>query len=369
MPSLWEPSSQQVLHRPDRTFLIQVVKPISKVQRRYEPPDVPPINGTVNTLPTPAHTNGTSLSVEPLEPQTSHYETIVRLPFDYVAASPSKGIREKLIQAFNAWFAVPPTTLNHITTAIGILHTASLLSDDIQDNSPLRRGIPAAHTIYGTPQTINSANYMYFAALKELQSCSNRQVLSIFTEELLQLHIGQGMDLYWRDMLQCPTQAEYFDMANRKTGSLFRLAVRLMQAESTKPVVEGFLSLVESLSILFQIRDDYQNLVSSEYHDRKGSCEDPTEGKFSYPVIHSILSDQANPRLLQILKLRSTSDAVKKMALDHMESTGSLKHTRDLILIQISRARVLIDDVGTATEGVLETKGLHSVLDRLADGL
>ncbi|KAF2250596.1 geranylgeranyl diphosphate synthase [Trematosphaeria pertusa] len=318
-------------------------------------------------IPSDLRISSTTLAGHPFKSATMH--TIVRLPFDYVAASPSKGIREKLIKAFNAWFAVPPPALEHITTAIGILHTASLLVDDIQDDSPLRRGNPAAHTIYGTPQTINSANYMYFAALKELQSFRNPRVLNIFTEELLQLHLGQGMDLYWRDMLQCPTEAEYFDMASKKTGGLFRLAVRLMQAESARPVLEGCIPLVESLGILFQIRDDYQNLVSSEYRDQKGSCEDLTEGKFSYPVIHSIQSNKANPHLFQILKLRSTSDGVKKVALDYIESTGSLKHTRDLILTHICRARTLVDDVGAATGGVLETKGLHMVLDRLADGL
>ncbi|KAH7356174.1 geranylgeranyl diphosphate synthase [Pyrenochaeta sp. MPI-SDFR-AT-0127] len=307
--------------------------------------------------------------VEPLESEKNRYSTIVRLPFNYVAASPSKGIREKLIKGFNAWFEVPPSALEHITTAVGILHTASLLVDDIQDDSPLRRGRPAAHTIYGTPQTINSANYMYFEALKELQGLKDSSTISIFTEELLQLHLGQGMDLYWRDMLQCPTEAEYFDMASKKTGGLFRLAVRLSQAESSKPVLQGCIPLVESLGILFQIRDDYQNLVSSEYRDQKGSCEDLTEGKFSYPIIHSIQSNKANPQLFQILKLKSTSDEVKKVALDCMESTDSLKHTRDLIISRISHARSLIDSVGVASGGVLETKGLHMVLDRLADGL
>ncbi|KAF1973477.1 geranylgeranyl pyrophosphate synthetase [Bimuria novae-zelandiae CBS 107.79] len=304
------------------------------------------------------------------ERTVSQKKSIARQPYDYVAASPSKGIREELIKGFNAWFDVPPSTLEHITRAIGILHTASLLIDDIQDDSPLRRGRPAAHTIYGVPQTINSANYMYFAAIRELQTLHSPHVLFIATSELLQLHLGQGMDLYWRDMLQCPTPAAYFAMVTQKTGGLFRLAVRLLAAESHRPLLEGIVPLVEALGVVFQIRDDYQNLVSSEYRDKKGSCEDLTEGKFSYPVIHCVQADaEAGSQLVQILKLRSTDEGVKRVALECLERTGSLEHTRGLILREIARAKGLVDALGEATEGVLETRGLHGLLDRLANGL
>lgn len=297
------------------------------------------------------------------------HESVVRMPYDYVAALPSKGVREKLMKAFNAWFAIPQSSLEHITKAIAILHTASLLVDDIQDNSPLRRGNPAAHTIYGIPQTINSANYMYFMALLELQGLSNPRTTEIFVEELRRLHIGQGMDLFWRDTLQCPTVTEYFEMVSNKTGGLFRLAVKLMQAESTMPKLDTCIALVENLGILFQIRDDYQNLVSNEYRDQKGTCEDLTEGKFSYPVIHCIHSDKASPHLLQILKLRSTDDGVKSLALSYMEKTGSLKHTRDVILVQIDHAKTLIEEIAVATGGAFEVKGLLAVLESLAKGL
>jgi len=57
-------------------------------------------------------------------------------------------------------------------------------------------------------------------------------MIDIFTEELINLHRGQGMDLYWRDSLICPSEADYLEMVGNKTGGLFRLAVRLMQAES-----------------------------------------------------------------------------------------------------------------------------------------
>jgi geranylgeranyl diphosphate synthase type 3 len=104
--------------------------------------------------------------------------------------------------------------------------------DDVEDSSVLRRGIPVAHSIFGTAQTINSANYMYFIALQEIQKLNNPGAIDIYVQELLNLHRGQGMDLFWRDTLTCPTEEEYLEMVGNKTGGLFRLAVKLMQAES-----------------------------------------------------------------------------------------------------------------------------------------
>ena len=104
--------------------------------------------------------------------------------------------------------------------------------DDVEDSSLLRRGIPVAHSIFGTAQTINSANYVYFLALQELVKLSNPKVVQIYTEELINLHRGQGMDLFWRDTLTCPNEEDYLEMVGNKTGGLFRLAVKLMQAES-----------------------------------------------------------------------------------------------------------------------------------------
>lgn len=86
-----------------------------------------------------------------------------------------------------------------------------------------------AHSIFGIAQTINSANYAYFLAQQELYKLEDPRAFEIFTEELLSLHRGQGMDLYWRDSLVCPNEEDYLTMVHNKTGGLFRVAIRLMQ--------------------------------------------------------------------------------------------------------------------------------------------
>ena len=93
--------------------------------------------------------------------------------------------------------------------------------------------MPVANNIFGTAQTINSANYIFFTALQELLKLGNPRAVEVYTYELCNLHRGQGMDLYWRDTLTCPSEMDYLEMVGNKTGGLFRLAVQLMQAEST----------------------------------------------------------------------------------------------------------------------------------------
>jgi geranylgeranyl diphosphate synthase, type III len=159
-------------------------------------------------------------------------ENILQGPYEYLFAQPGKDIRAQLIAAFDEWLEVPSESLTVITKVVGMLHTASLLVDDVEDSSLLRRGLPVAHSIFGTAQTINSANYVYFCALQELQKLKNPKAITIYTEELLNLHRGQGMDLFWRDSLTCPTEDDYLEMVGNKTGGLFRLAIKLMQAES-----------------------------------------------------------------------------------------------------------------------------------------
>ncbi|KAF7125557.1 hypothetical protein CNMCM5793_001817 [Aspergillus hiratsukae] len=270
-------------------------------------------------------------------------EKILLGPYDYMQQHPGKDIRRQLITAFNVWLQVPPESLEIITKVVGMLHTASLLVDDVEDNSILRRGIPVAHNIFGTAQTINSANYIYFLALQEVQKLNNPAAIDIYVQELLNLHRGQGMDLFWRDTLTCPTEEDYLEMVGNKTGGLFRLAIKLMQAESSTG--KDCVSLVNVMGLTFQICDDYLNLSNTTYTKNKGLCEDLTEGKFSFPIIHCIRSNPRNHQLVNILKQRTKDEEVKLYAVSYMESTGSFAYTRRVVRELRDKAITLIDEI------------------------
>ena len=291
---------------------------------------------------------------------TDEKERIVLGPYDYLINKPGKDIRSQMVNAFNSWLKVSADRLAIINKVIGMLHTSSLLVDDIEDSSNLRRGIPVAHNIFGNAQTLNSANYVYFLALQELLKLGNPKFTYIYSEELCALHRGQGMDLYWRDTLTCPSEEDYIEMVGNKTGGLFRLAVKLMQAESPGNT-KDFVPLVNLLGVIFQIRDDYLNLWSSTYTDNKGLCEDLTEGKFSFPIIHAIRANAGNRQLINILKQKSTDPEVKRYAVEYMERMGSFEYCRRVVRELVERASTLIAELdegrgeGEGVRGILET--------------
>lgn len=275
---------------------------------------------------------------------SSVQEKILLEPYSYVLKVPGKQVREKLIQAFNFWLSIPEDKLSVIAEVVKMLHNSSLLIDDIEDNSKLRRGIPVAHQIYGVANTINSANYMYFKALDKVLSLNHPDCINIFTEELLELHRGQGMDIYWRDSYTCPSEDEYHEMVKKKTGGLFRLAVRLMQTFSEN--TSNFVPLLDTLALFFQIRDDYANLLSEEYKENKSFCEDLTEGKFSFPIIHAIRSDSESTRILNILRQRTTDVDLKKYFVDCLEEIGSFAYTKVILKQMEEKSQALIADLG-----------------------
>ncbi|KAJ5546303.1 hypothetical protein N7494_003888 [Penicillium frequentans] len=291
---------------------------------------------------------------------TEPYEKVICAPLDYLLSIPGKDIRGKLISAFNEWFQLPNHKLTLVKEVIDRLHTASLLIDDIQDTSQLHRGHPVAHEVSGVAQTINAANYTYFLQQERLNEIGDPRAFHIFTRALLDLHRGQGMDLYWRDAVVCPTEEEYTRMVIYKTGGLFRLALDLMQIQSL--VTVDLSKLVEILGTIFQIRDDYMNLQSELYAKEKGLMEDLKEGKFSFPIIHSIHTAPGDATLINILMQRSEDEAVKMRAIKYMESTGSFQYCRETLNRLSNQARSLVEELEISLG---PNKGIHGILELL----
>uniref|UniRef100_A0A8C7S1I2 Geranylgeranyl pyrophosphate synthase n=2 Tax=Oncorhynchus mykiss TaxID=8022 RepID=A0A8C7S1I2_ONCMY len=286
-------------------------------------------------------------------------ERILLEPYKYLLQLPGKQVRTKLSQAFNHWLNVPEDKLQVIIQVTEMLHNASLLIDDIEDSSTLRRGFPVAHSIYGVPSVINSANYVYFLGLEKVLTLDHPEAVHVFTRQLLELHRGQGLDIHWRDTYTCPTESQYRTMVLQKTGGLFGLAVGLMQLFSgwkrdLKP-------LLDTLGLFFQIRDDYANLNSTEYSENKSFCEDLTEGKFSFPTIHAIWSRPESTQVQNILRQRTENVDIKRYCVDYLEKAGSFAYTRETLRGLEVEAYRLITDLG----GNPELEGLVKHLSKM----
>lgn len=308
-----------------------------------------------------------NLNIDSPPSWSQDYETLLRGPFNYLAENPGKNLRSVLIESFNQILNVPIYKVHEIEKIVDILHISSLMVDDVEDNATLRRSLPATHTLFGIAQTINTANYMYFEAMRLLDITFNfdenlkKKAFVIFNTEMINLHRGQGLDLYWRDSLVCPTESEYINMVMNKTGGLFRLSVKLLELLSPNEIVidligsnddspssssaSSLVSLANLLGIIYQIRDDYLNLKSVEYNENKGFCEDITEGKFSFLILHSINSNPNNKELINILKLKTTDVELKKHALRCMELTNSFQYVKDSLNNLNLTSQSLINDI------------------------
>ena len=169
--------------------------------------------------------------------------------------------------------------------------------------------------------------------------------------------------------MTCPSEGDYLEMVSNKTGGLFRLAIKLMQAESTRDAsFPDCVPLVNTIGLLFQILDDYANLSSATYTANKGLAEDLTEGKFSFPVIHAIRTDPSNLELLNILKQKTRDDQVKRYAVRYMdEKTGSFAYTRKVLRELEGKAFELIEAIESAnTDGDgVAARGLRHLLNKM----
>ncbi|KAL2827214.1 isoprenoid synthase domain-containing protein [Aspergillus cavernicola] len=264
---------------------------------------------------------------------------VLEAPYEYINALQSKNMRNKFIDTLNSWLRVPSDSLQIVKNIVQMLHNSSLMLDDIEDISSLRRGQPATHIFYGTSQTINSANFTYVKTVHETTKLRNPKCIEIFINELSNLHRGQSLDLHWRHHASCPSTDDYIMMVDNKTGGLFRLMSRLMEAESSAAASSSSTSSLARLLSLtgryYQIRDDYLNLTSADYTSKKGFCEDLDEGKFSLPLIHLLNHTPYPDRITSAIYNRACATKlkreVKQHILDAMESARTFEYVRDVL--------------------------------------
>ncbi|XP_022126374.1 geranylgeranyl pyrophosphate synthase-like [Pieris rapae] len=256
------------------------------------------------------------------------------LPYFHVIKVESKGIRNRIAEAFNHWLKIPNEKMKEIIDIMAMCHNGTLILDDIQDDIDVRRGIPSAHCVYGVPMASNSAIHVIVLAMHR---CSKLglEALTVFNEEALEIVRGQGKEIYWRDTFVCPTEAEYKKMTEQKTGGMLNIAVRLMQIFSEN--TNNYTDLGKKLGYYFQLIDDYCNIGEPEKLEERPSDKvlpdyymDLTEGKFTIPIIHALRTGKREA-VLSILKQRPTNLDLKRYFVSLLEDLGSLEYTRKII--------------------------------------
>ncbi|MDR1239210.1 MAG: polyprenyl synthetase family protein [Treponema sp.] len=181
-----------------------------------------------------------------------------------------------------------------LTPLVEFCHNASLIHDDIEDNSDERRGRPAAHILFGVDTAINGGCFLYFLPLSCIDAWGTAvpaeqkaRIYACWGEYIRKLHLGQAMDIHWhRNFGSLPGLDEYLVMCRFKTGCLARLAA-VLGAATAGPGFEAegerLGKAAENFGVGFQILDDVKNLTSGIPGKKRG--DDVVEGKKSLPVL------------------------------------------------------------------------------------
>jgi octaprenyl-diphosphate synthase len=182
-----------------------------------------------------------------------------------------------------------------LSPLVEFCHNASLIHDDIEDDSTERRGKPAVHLLYGLDMAVNSGCFLYFLPLTCIDNWpapSERKntLYAVWGENMRRLHLGQSLDIAWhRDAEYLPAIDDYYTMCRLKTGVLARFAALTgCLAANTDNTPCGDTARLageaaENLGVGFQIIDDVKNLTTGIPGKKRG--DDIVEGKKSLPVI------------------------------------------------------------------------------------
>ncbi|XP_063916578.1 terpene synthase-like isoform X1 [Zophobas morio] len=255
-------------------------------------------------------------------------------------------VMKRLWRAFNYWINCPKGKQRIIAEIGDNLYNVGLLLDDIEDNAILRRGAPAAHLIYGLASTVYAIIYRMIILIEQLLDVSeNKEIVTDYVIEAgTQLLRGQGVEIYFRDTCICPTYEDYKHIINDRWVSLLNFGLRMLQL-FVENENKDFTSLLTTISVFIQIYNDYINLhnpkagantclinllipLSFQYSNVKTYCDDITEGKFTFPMIHAIRTHPDDHHLIDIIRKRPTDLETKKVFVNILESFGSFEYTR-----------------------------------------
>jgi octaprenyl-diphosphate synthase len=253
-------------------------------------------------------------------------------------------------------------------------HNASLIHDDIEDNSDERRGKPAVHILYGIDTAINAGCFLYFLPLGCVEAWDaapelRNRVYVLWGEHMRRLHLGQAMDIAWhRDQSALPSLPEYDLMCRLKTGCLARLAAILgiygaasagsIESGDIDRLAEELGGAAEKLGVGFQILDDVKNLTTGNPGKKRG--DDIVEGKKSLPALlylHSRKQDPAGAALVSRCFAAARSGGVGAPEVEELiaelEGSGALEDARSRGLAFIGEAREAFSGLGFGAGGLI----------------
>lgn len=298
-------------------------------------------------------------------------------PIRDILSRNGKGMRARLFSLILEAFGKETAEYRDFMFIPELSHNGSLIIDDIEDDSSLRRGKPCIHHIYGTDVAMNAGNALYFLSLvpllqgeRALPDSTRNRIFEVYVQAMLNLHFGQSMDIAWhRGLLDVEkiTEENYLQMSSLKTGSLFRMSAQIAGAlaDVSDTVLEELGRFACSIGVAYQIKDDVLDIEGDRFAAGKGGHgKDITEGKVTLMVIHALRSagPAARRRLREILAMHTSDPGLILEAIEILRHCGSPEYA-------LEKAEGIVKEAFRCVDPVLPSGAFGSGIEQFASSL
>jgi octaprenyl-diphosphate synthase len=260
---------------------------------------------------------------------------------EYLRGGGGKRVRPALLLLASKLFNYSGRGAIRLGAVVEIIHTATLVHDDIIDEAKTRRGRAAANTQWGNSKCVLAGDWLYMQAFKVAVQERNFRILDTLIELTQQMVEGELLQM--EKLGKLISLDEYFDLIYRKTACLFSVCMRLggILGGAAAEQEESLAHYGRDLGMAFQIVDDVLDLTASEDVLGKPVASDLREGKVTMAVIHAL--ERCTPverKLIEtVLRERAFESVTHGQILEILERYGSLEAANDLAIKYASLAR------------------------------
>ena len=233
----------------------------------------------------------------------------------------------------------------HYTLAavVELIHTATLLHDDVVDESSLRRGRPTANAEFGNAASVLVGDFLYSRSFQMMVRLNRMRVLELLSDATNVIAEGEVLQL-----LNCRNpdvdEARYLDVVRRKTAKLFEAAMRLgaVLAGADRALEDALADYGTHLGTAFQLIDDVLDYSGDAAVIGKNLGDDLAEGKATLPLIHAMT--HGTPEQRRMVRNAITEGGLQDFAAiqSTIESTGALVYARQVATAEADRASLAL---------------------------
>jgi octaprenyl-diphosphate synthase len=236
-----------------------------------------------------------------------------------------------------------PAWSAQMAAVVELIHTATLLHDDVVDESTLRRGRDTANARFGNAASVLTGDFLYSRAFEMMVEVGEPRIMGILaqaTNRIAEGEVLQLMNMGDPDV----DEARYMDVIVRKTATLFEAATRLAAVLTKQPpeMEEAMAAYGLHLGIAFQLIDDALDYTGDEAQTGKHIGDDLAEGKPTLPLIIAMQEGDAATKTLIRRAITEQSNTEITAVCAAIEQTGALAYTARLAELEAQRAKSAI---------------------------